>query len=38
VESESPVAVEVDGDFAGTTPLSIEIRPAVVPIVVPSRS
>jgi diacylglycerol kinase family enzyme len=35
VLSEEPVPYEVDGDYAGTLPVEIELRPAAVPIVVP---
>lgn len=36
IESDEPVAVEVDGDYFGTTPVVIELKPACVPIVVPA--
>ncbi len=35
IESEQPVAVEVDGDYFGTTPVVIELKPACVPLLVP---
>jgi diacylglycerol kinase (ATP) len=35
IDSEEPVAVEVDGDYFGTTPAVIELKPAYVPILVP---
>ena len=35
IESEEPVAVQVDGDYFGTTPVVIELLPACVPILVP---
>jgi len=36
IEAAPECAVEVDGDYFGTTPITIEVRPAVVPgIVVP---
>jgi YegS/Rv2252/BmrU family lipid kinase len=38
VESEAPVAVELDGDYWGTTPVSIEVEPGVVPLRVPARA
>lgn len=34
VESADPCAVQVDGDYLGSTPVRIELRPAVVPFVV----
>lgn len=33
-----PVAVEVDGDYFGTTPVEITLRPACVPVVVPAAA
>jgi diacylglycerol kinase (ATP) len=33
IESETPVPVEIDGDFFGMTPIEIELRPSVVPVV-----
>lgn len=36
IESEEPVAVQVDGDYSGTTPVDLHIVPASVSIVVPS--
>ena len=36
VLSDDPVPFEVDGDYAGTTPVDIELRPAAVPVVVPA--
>ena len=38
VESSEPVPVEADGDYIGTTPIQLEILPAVVPLVGPVRS
>jgi diacylglycerol kinase (ATP) len=35
VESLMPTAVEVDGDYFGTTPIKVELRPSFVPLVVP---
>lgn len=35
IGSDKPVAVEVDGDYFGTTPVVIELRPTCVPILVP---
>ena len=35
LDSEEPVAVEVDGDYFGTTPVVIDLKPACVPILVP---
>jgi diacylglycerol kinase (ATP) len=35
IESSEPVAVEVDGDYFGTTPIKVELRPSFVPLVVP---
>lgn len=36
VRAASPVAVEVDGDHAGVTPVELEVQPARARIVVPS--
>lgn len=36
IESSEPVAVEVDGDYFGTTPVTIELLPSLVPLVFPS--
>jgi YegS/Rv2252/BmrU family lipid kinase len=36
IDAQEPVAVQIDGDHAGTTPLEIEVEPAAVPIVAPS--
>ena len=38
MESDEPVAVEVDGDYFGITPVVIELKPACVPILVPQRN
>jgi YegS/Rv2252/BmrU family lipid kinase len=38
IESDEPVAVEVDGDYFGTTPVVIDLKPACVPILVPARN
>jgi diacylglycerol kinase family enzyme len=38
IESREPVAVEMDGDYFGRTPVVVEIRPASVPVVVPEFS
>ncbi|MDH7499748.1 MAG: diacylglycerol kinase family lipid kinase [candidate division NC10 bacterium] len=35
IESKDPVAVQVDGDYAGTTPAEIQLLPALVPVLVP---
>ena len=31
----NPTAVQIDGDYRGTTPLSIEVDASVVPILTP---
>jgi diacylglycerol kinase (ATP) len=36
IESALPVAVEVDGDYLGTTPIKVELKPLLVPVVVPA--
>jgi YegS/Rv2252/BmrU family lipid kinase len=36
IEAEEPTAVQIDGDYRGTTPLSIEVDASVVPILAPS--
>jgi YegS/Rv2252/BmrU family lipid kinase len=35
IEAEEPTAVQIDGDYRGTTPLTIEVEPSVVPILTP---
>jgi diacylglycerol kinase (ATP) len=35
IESNERVPVEVDGDYFGTTPVEVELRPKVVPVIVP---
>ena len=35
IEAREPTAVQIDGDYRGTTPLSIELEPSVVPILTP---
>lgn len=35
IDSKSPVPVQIDGTYLGTTPVEIELLPAVVPVVVP---
>ncbi len=37
LDSEEPVAVEIDGDYLGTTPVVIDLKPACVPILVPVK-
>jgi YegS/Rv2252/BmrU family lipid kinase len=37
IDSGEPVAVQVDGDYFGTTPVRITLRPSYVPIVIPHR-
>ena len=37
VRADAAIPYEVDGDFAGDTPIDIELRPAHVPIVVPAN-
>jgi YegS/Rv2252/BmrU family lipid kinase len=37
IDSPEPVAVQVDGDYWGTTPVEIELQPGVVPILVPRQ-
>ncbi len=37
IDSSEPVAVEVDGEYFGTTPVCVTIQPACVPIVVPAK-
>jgi diacylglycerol kinase family enzyme len=33
IESQEPVPVEIDGDHFGMTPIEIELRPSVVPVI-----
>lgn len=35
IEAEEPTAVQIDGDYCGTTPLAIEVEAAVVPVLTP---
>lgn len=35
IEASEPAAVQIDGDYRGTTPLAIEVDPSVVPILAP---
>jgi diacylglycerol kinase (ATP) len=35
IDSKSPVPVQIDGTYLGTTPVEIELLPAAVPVVVP---
>jgi YegS/Rv2252/BmrU family lipid kinase len=37
IESREPVAIEIDGDPFGTTPVLIDLVPSSVPIIVPDR-
>ncbi len=37
IESDEPVAVEIDGDYFGTTPVTIEVARNAVPVMVPSN-
>ena len=37
IESSAPVAVQVDGDYLGTSPVDIDILPASIPIIVPQN-
>jgi diacylglycerol kinase (ATP) len=34
IESDEPVAVEIDGDYFGTTPVSVEVARSAVPVMV----
>lgn len=38
IESAEAIAVEVDGDYFGTTPVVIDLKPACVPILVSERT
>jgi YegS/Rv2252/BmrU family lipid kinase len=35
IQAQEPTAVQIDGDYRGTTPLAIEVDPSVVPILTP---
>lgn len=35
IESAEPVPVEIDGDYFGMTPVTIQLKPALVPVVIP---
>ena len=37
IEADEPVPIEVDGDFAGTTPAHMTIQPVAVSILVPEK-
>ena len=36
IDSPDPVPLQLDGEYFGTTPVEIELRPRVVPVVVPA--
>jgi YegS/Rv2252/BmrU family lipid kinase len=38
ISADEPVPVEIDGDYAGTTPITAQLLPRVVPVLVPRRS
>jgi YegS/Rv2252/BmrU family lipid kinase len=38
IRAEEPAPVEIDGDYAGTTPIDIELRPGAIPILVPAAA
>ena len=35
IEALEPTAVQLDGDYRGTTPLTLEVEPSVVPVLIP---
>ncbi len=35
IESKEPIPIEVDGEYVGTTPLDITMKPSAVPLIVP---
>jgi YegS/Rv2252/BmrU family lipid kinase len=35
IESAEPVPVEIDGDYFGMTPVTVQLEPSVVPVVIP---
>jgi YegS/Rv2252/BmrU family lipid kinase len=35
IEALEPTAVQIDGDYRGTTPLTLEVQPSVVPVLTP---
>jgi YegS/Rv2252/BmrU family lipid kinase len=35
IEALEPTAVQIDGDYRGTTPLTLEVEPSVVPVLTP---
>lgn len=35
IDSKNPVPVQIDGTYLGTTPVEIELLPALVPVIVP---
>jgi diacylglycerol kinase family enzyme len=35
IEAHEPAAVQIDGDYRGTTPLAIDVDASVVPILTP---
>ncbi len=35
IEALEPTAVQIDGDYRGTTPLTVEVDPSVVPVLTP---
>lgn len=38
IESDPPIAVEIDGEWFGSTPVEVRLTPGVVPIVVPANA
>ncbi|UCG13489.1 MAG: diacylglycerol kinase family lipid kinase [Deltaproteobacteria bacterium] len=38
IDSTDRVPVQIDGDYLGTTPVEVELRPSLVPIIVPDPS
>lgn len=38
IDAKEPVPIEVDGDYAGETPVEIQVIPAAVPVLVASRT
>ena len=37
IEADRPVPVQLDGDLAGTTPVTMSVRPRCLPVLVPGR-
>jgi diacylglycerol kinase (ATP) len=37
IESVEPVPVEIDGDYFGMTPVTVQLKPSLVPVIIPEN-